>query len=159
MKAAAAFWTASDSSEEQDEAVMTLATHLNARASYIRRLPIARRTAYLAHLPKLPRRVWSVAILAYHSACKSEMLETFLNEVKIPHNQGIFEETNDMQVPSIEMLQHAVQALLGRYNATDVVIYLLTLSLQSPRLWSELPRILEVQDHESLKLLNEFVNC
>jgi hypothetical protein len=151
MKAAAAFWTASDSSEEQDEAVMTLATHLNARASYIRRLPIARRTAYLAHLPKLPRRVWSVAILAYHSACKSEMLETFLNEVKISHDKGIFEETNEMQVPCTEVLQRAVEVLRNRYNATDVAVYLLTLSLQSARLWSELPHILEVQDRESLK--------
>jgi hypothetical protein len=56
-----------------------------------------------------------------------------------------------MQVPRPEVLHRAVEVLRNRYNATDVAVYLLTLSLQSARLWSELPHILEVQDRESLK--------
>jgi len=137
LVAAGALWADRDSTPQQVEAVQAIARQLRFRPQSVLKLPEERRARQLAALRTVPESLASRALVVYHLTARRPMLEAFLDQLGIAHEQGLIAD-GAKEAPEPARLREAAAALLAQYPAADVRVYLQTLAAQDPATWGAL---------------------
>jgi len=141
LLAAQALWADPDSVPQQVDAVQAIARQLRFRPQSVLKLAPEKRARHLAALRSVSESLASRALIVYHLAAQRPMLEAFLDELGIAHEQGLINEGAKQPIEPAR-LRGAVNTLLARFQVGDVRIYLHTLVAQDPATWSALAPIL-----------------
>ncbi|HNV03077.1 MAG TPA: hypothetical protein PLE61_07370 [Vicinamibacterales bacterium] len=140
LAAARALWADEDSAPQQAEAIQALARQLRFRPQSLLRLSPDRLARHLAGVRAISAPLASRALVVYHLAGQRPMLEAFLAHLGVPHEHGVISD-GPTEPPGEDRLQAAAAALLERFPAADVRVYLLTLAAQDPGVWGRLAPI------------------
>lgn len=124
-----AFWKNADPGA-QARALLELAAALHFRPESLRKSSPARKAELLGS--KLAasdfEETFEIALMVYHTREKRELLAAFLDEWKIPHEEGSIEAV-EYTPPSRGEVEAAVAKLGDRFDARDIAIYLATAGL------------------------------
>jgi hypothetical protein len=123
------------------EADAAIASALRFRAAAVRRLPVAKRVAYLIRAAQPDDSLATALLRALHLSQRSEMLGVFLDELGIPQQGGVIDTDEELDAPGGEELVAAVGALRGSYPAEEVDLYLAALLFMEPDFWSGLTAV------------------
>ncbi len=136
--AAAALWE--DTNLDRAGRLAALAPWLVARGmrpEFFDKLPRTRRAALMAS-GGLPEETASQALMSLHLRKRRPLLARFLDELGIPHEDGLIKEGEHPAPPSPEALEKAVAAIRAEFPAGDVDVYLRTLLATDPETWVHL---------------------
>lgn len=137
LAAAQALWSDPDSSPQQADALQAIARQLRFRPRSVLKLTPERLAHHLAALRAVSESLASRALVVYHLTSQRPMLEAFLDHLGVAHEQGLIAESSK-PLPDADRLREAVAALLTRFPAADIRIYLHTLAAQDPETWGAL---------------------
>ena len=137
IKAADAFWADDNAAAEQAEVIATIAHRIKFRMKSVVAMPLEKKTRQLVALPAVSEAVAARLLVAYHLAHQKPMMARFLDELGIPHEEGLIADEN-MTAPPPERLASAARALAAAFPAEDVSLYLSTLRWQDPETWGRL---------------------
>jgi hypothetical protein len=137
IDAAGLFWADDQSADQQLEAIGSIATHMKFRPRSVLSLDDDRKARYLARLPNVSDSIAARALVSYHLARQRPMMSDFLDQVGVPHDQGLISE-DTIAKPDEAKLKDAVNAIAAKYAAADVSLYLSTLVSQDPDTWGGL---------------------
>jgi len=137
LKAAEAFWTESDSADQQVEAMVLLAQKLKARPKFVASLTVDRKARHLAHLPGMPDVLAARLLVSYHLGHQRPLMATFLDAAGIAHDNGLISDELSGAVAE-DKIAAGVAAIRAAYPAPDVHLYFQTLLLQDPDTWGGL---------------------
>jgi hypothetical protein len=117
---------------------MHLARALNFREETLRKMPPEKKADLLAQRMGTPEfeQFLEMALMHYHTNEKSGMMAAFLDQWKVPHENGSI-ENDDYTPPTADQVREAVKALADAYDAKDVRIYLATAGLLMADSWRE----------------------
>jgi hypothetical protein len=143
LAAAEAFWRddQSDIQLQHADAIVTLARRMKFRPKSVQALPVERRAKLLAQATDVSDAVATRALIAYHFTAKRDLMGAFLDALGIPHEHGQIQEES-VPPPSADRLKAAVSTLRSSFPATDVDLYLRTLSTVDGDTWAELDTVL-----------------
>jgi hypothetical protein len=136
LHAATAFWRDDSSAEDQMQAILLISQRKKFRPKSVLALDDDRKARHLASLTPLPDAVAGRALIAYHLAEQRPMMSAFLDDLGIGHENGLIQD-NDVK-PDSAKVAAAAAALVERYPAQDVSLYLNTLLAQDPETWHAL---------------------
>lgn len=105
------------------------------RPEFLDRLPRARRAALLA-TGGLPEETASQALMSFHLCERRPLLGRFLDELGIPHENGLIKEGQNPEPPSADAIAKAVEILRAEFEADDVELYLRTLVVTDADTWA-----------------------
>lgn len=142
LRAAQAFWLEEQASDDQLQAVLIIAQQKKFRPKFVLSLDLERRSKHLASTLSLPDALAARALVVYHLSGQREMMGTFLDALGLKHENGLIED--DDAKPDPEKVAPAVAAIVGKYPAEDVSLYLTTLVCQDPETWGVLSSLPEV---------------
>ena len=131
------FWTDEDSVPQQVEAVQAVASHLHFRPQSVVKLAPEKLARHLASVHRVSESLAGRLLVVYHLARQRAMLEAFLDQLGIAHEQGLIAE-EAAHTPEPAALQAAADTLRARFPAEDVRLYLRTLAAQDPETWGGL---------------------
>jgi len=137
IEAAGLFWDDEHSSDQQLEAVASIATHMKFRPRSVLGLDPAKRAKYLAQLPTVTDAIAARALVNYHLERQRPMMGAFLDLLGIVHENGLISEEN-LPKPDAAKVKQAATDLAATYPAQDVSLYLATLVSQDPETWEAL---------------------
>ena len=120
-----------------------IANQKHFRPQFVKKLPVEKRTSYLANLP-LPPDMSAQLIVAYHFAVQRPLMSAFLSALNIPNENGQITENHEVSTPTAEALAAAVAIVSAQYPAEDVQIYFSTLISQNPEVWDGLTNHLTI---------------
>jgi len=140
LKAAEAFWSDEQSTDQQVEAVAALAGHMKFRTKSLVSLPIDRKARYLATYPAISDTIAARALVSYHLEHQRQMMAAFLDALGIAHENGLISEES-VSKPDAENVRAAAVQLAEKYPAGDVSLYLSTLVSQDPETWDALTEL------------------
>jgi hypothetical protein len=131
------FWKHADQ-QHRMVVQMHLARAMNFREETIRKMPPEKKADLLAQRMGAPEleQFLEMALMAYHTHEKNGMMAAFLDQWKVPHENGSI-ESDDYTPPTAEQVRDAVRALETAYDRTDVRIYLATAGLLMADAWRE----------------------
>ena len=141
-QAAEAFWGDTAVTAEHAEAVSAIAKHLKFRPKSVAVLPAPRKAQYLVALPVITESVALRLLMYYHIGQQRPMMGAFLDELGIKHDNGLISDETVVP-PDEDKIRAAVQKIAGSFPATDVALYLSTLSWQDTETWALLPTLPE----------------
>ena len=142
--AAEAFWTDENAAAEQAEVVATIAHRIKFRMKSVLSMPLDKKTRHLVSLPAVSEGVAARLLVAYHLAHQRPMMARFLDELGIPHEEGLIADEN-LTAPPQERLAAAAKTLASAFPADDVSLYLSTLLWQDPETWGTLADVSEAR--------------
>jgi len=125
------------------EADFTIMHGMRFRESAVRQLPVDKRAQYLARSIRPTDSLAGSMLLALHLEQRREMLSAFLDTLKIPHENGLIAEDHELKPPTEPVLKKASKALLDRFPADEVDLYLATLYVLDPVTWANLAAVLK----------------
>lgn len=140
-RAARAFWSDPDATDDQIQAVVLIAQQKKFRPKTVVGLDIDRKTRHLAGMTTLPETMAARALILYHLAEQRPMMSAFLDALGIAHKEGLIEE--EAVKPDPKKLAPAAASLAKSFPAEDVSLYLNTLLCQDPETWGELKDVLQ----------------
>jgi hypothetical protein len=140
LRAAKAFWSDAEASDDQVQAVLLIAQQKKFRPKFVLSLDLDRKARHLASLLTLPDLLAARTLVVYHLADHREMMGAFLDALGITHEQGLIQD--DEVKPDSEKIAPAVAMLRAKYPADDVALYLDTLRCQDPETWGALDGVL-----------------
>jgi hypothetical protein len=143
QRAARAFWSDEDATDDQIQAVLLIAERKKFRPKTVIGLDLDRKTRHLAGLATLPEGLAGRALILYHLAGQRPMMGAFLDALGIAHEQGLIKE--DEGKPDPAKLAPAAAEIAKAFPADDVSLYLNTLFCQDPETWGGLKDIPERQ--------------
>lgn len=108
----------------------SLAKAKNLREVTVRKAPIERLANWTAATPSLPDPIVDDLLKNYLLHEHRAVIVSFLELLKIPHADGIIEESFDLATLSHEQIQNAARSLLGSADRTAALLYLKYLALQ-----------------------------
>jgi hypothetical protein len=108
------------------------------RESAVRQLPVEKRAQYLARSIRPTDSLVGSMLLALHLEERRGMLATFLDALKIPHEDGLIAEDHEPSPPTEAALKKAAKALHDEYPADEVDLYLATLYVLDRQTWANL---------------------
>lgn len=149
LAAAKTFWKNEEQKPAQRQVEQLLAQRLHARPVFVKRLPAEKKAGYLARDMATMPYLWDAVMISYHFAAHRQMLTDFLNALGIPNDNGHYEAGENAQPPAADALDTAVKSLLGKYDRTDVLVYLGAAVTQDPVFWANLKSIVERMAAES----------
>jgi hypothetical protein len=129
------FWKHADT-QHRLVVQMQLAKLLKFREETIRKMPPEKKADLLASrigIPELDQYL-EMALMAYHTTQKTEMMASFLDRWNVPHENGSI-ETDEYTVPTSDQVREAVKETT--YDPTDVRIYLATAGLLMAEGWRD----------------------
>ena len=132
-----------DDHDARHEADQALAEAMRFRLVAVRKLPIEKRAARLAALPRLDESLVSALLIALHVARRRPMLAVFLDHLGIPHNEGVIDGGYEPEPHNPESLSKAVDGLLEEFPIREVEVYLATLMAMDPDTWDGLARVFQ----------------
>jgi hypothetical protein len=138
-RAARAFWSDEQATDDQIQAVLLIAQQKKFRPKTVVALDLDRKVRHLATLPSLPDALAARTLVVYHLAEQREMMAAFLDALGIAHENGLIQE--DEVKPDPAKVGPAVDALAEKFRAEDVALYLSTLLSQDPDTWGELEKV------------------
>ena len=141
LKAARAFWLDEQATDDQIQAVLTIAQQKKFRPKFILSLDSERKAKHLAGLFLVPDTLAARALVIYHLAEQRAMMGAFLDALGIAHENGLIQD--DGVKPDQEKIQPAVATLKEKFPADDVSLYLQTLVCQDPETWGALRETVE----------------
>lgn len=136
LKAARAFWSDEQATDDQIQAVMIIAQQKKFRPKFLMSLDDDRKARHLSGMLSLPDSLAARALVVYHLADQREMMGAFLDSLGIAHENGLIQD--DGVKPDAEKVGEAVAALKEKFPADDVDLYLSTLLCQDPETWAPL---------------------
>lgn len=136
LRAAKAFWSDEEASDDQIQAVLLIAQQKKFRPKFVLSLDVDRKARHLASLHTLPDLLAARTLVVYHLSDHREMMGAFLDALGIAHERGLIQD--DEVKPDPEKIAPAVAALRASYPADDVTLYLDTLRCQDPDTWGAL---------------------
>jgi hypothetical protein len=137
VDAAELFWSDEHSTDQQVEAIASLAAHMKFRTKSVVSLPVERKAKYLVGLPNVSDSIAARALVNYHLARQRPMMAAFLDALGITHEQGLIAEEN-VAAPDAAKMAEAAAELASKYPAEDVSLYFSTLVSQDPETWKPL---------------------
>jgi hypothetical protein len=144
FKAADAFWADDNAAAEQAEVIAAIAHRIKFRMKSVLAMPLDKKTRQLVALPGVSEAVAARLLVAYHLAHQKPMMARFLDELGIPHEEGLIADEN-LTAPPPERLAGAARALAAAFPAEDVSLYLSTLLWQDPETWGRVADLAEVR--------------
>jgi hypothetical protein len=136
------FWAESKGVEKQF-LFASLARAKNMREITVRKTPIERLANWTAASLSLPDQVVDDLLKKYLLHEHRAVIIRFLELLKIPHVDGMIEESFDLATLTKEQVQEAAQSLLGSADRTGTVLYLKYLVLQGGP-WAGIEEVLPV---------------
>jgi hypothetical protein len=136
FRAAQAFWSDEEASDDQIQAVLLIAQQKKFRPTSVLALELDRRARQLASVLALPDGLAARALVVYHLKSQREMMATFLDALGLKHENGLIQD--DEAKPEAGKIEPAVAAIAEKYPADDVSLYLTTLVCQDPDTWGSL---------------------
>ncbi len=141
-EAALAFWESPETApEDRDLAEGELARRLHFRPQSVRKLPRERKARYLAEWGN-PPGILVQLMLQQWLLNRRPMLIRFLDTLRIPHREGLFEE-DAFPIRSRDDLARAADVLYAEFPEDEVDLYLSYLLEAEPEHWPELGPVLE----------------
>jgi len=137
LDAAELFWSDEQSTDQQIEAIATLAAHMKFRTKSVVALPVDRKAKYLVGLPNVSDSIAARALVSYHLARQRPMMAAFLDALGISHEDGLIAEEN-VGAPDAAKVSEAATELASKFAADDVSLYFSTLVSQDPETWAPL---------------------
>jgi hypothetical protein len=142
--AAAAFWADENAAAEQAEVIATIAQRIKFRLKSVLSMPLEKKTRQLVALPAVSEAVAARLLVAYHLGHQRPMMARFLDELGIPHEEGLIADEN-LSAPPPDRLAAAAKALASAFPTEDVSLYLTTLLWQDPETWGKLADLSEAR--------------
>jgi len=136
FRAARAFWSDEDATDDQVQAALLIAQQKKFRPKTVVGLDVERKARHLASMLSLPDQVAARALILYHLAEHRPMMGKFLDALGIKHDNGLIED--DAVKPDALQLGSAAAALTREFPEPDVRLYLNTLLCQDPETWGGL---------------------
>jgi len=124
------------------EADVAIARALRFRPGAVKQLPLERRVGYLMKNVHVDDSLATTFLLALHLNDRSEMLETFLDELEIPQQGGLIDEGFDLQPPEPEALARASATVYEKFGSERSDLYLAALIAMDGVTWGALGEIL-----------------
>lgn len=125
------------------QAEAAIARALKARDVYVRRLPEEKKVAYLATAVRPDEVLASSLLLALHLGHRRPMLAAFLDQLGIPHDNGLIAENADLTPPDAAQLDAAAKALYEKFPEEEVTLYLKVLMAMDGEMWGGLAATIE----------------
>jgi hypothetical protein len=144
IEASNLFWNDEHSTDQQVEAISSIATHMKFRPRSVVTLPPERRARYLAQLPNISDAVAARALVNYHLDRQRPMMGAFLDMLGITHDNGLISE-EQVPKPDAAKVRQAARDLASKYPPDEVALYLSTLVSQDPETWEALVDLPEAQ--------------
>ena len=141
LKAAHAFWTDEEATDDQVQAALLISQQKKFRPKYVLSLDDERKARHLASLISLPETVAARALVVYHLAEQRPMMGAFLDALGIAHENGVIQE--DEVKPDAAKIGPATDQIAKDFPAADVSLYLHTLLCQDPGTWGGLQEVVE----------------
>src|SRR5262252_7606481 len=91
-RAARAFWSDPDATDDQVQAALLIAQQKKFRPKTIIGLDVDRKARHLATLGAVPDQIAARALIVYHLAEQRPMMGAFLDAVEIAHENGLIQE-------------------------------------------------------------------
>jgi hypothetical protein len=104
------------------------------RIGFLEQMPRARRAHLLAE-GGAPEETASQALMSYHLQHQRVLLSRFLDELGIPHENGLIKPDAAPESPEAEKVGQAVAKLRAEFPAEDVELYLRALTATDPDTW------------------------
>jgi hypothetical protein len=139
QECALAFYGDKSLKEFQGAADTYVARLKNFRPQFVKKLPVAKRASYLAHLP-LSAELASQLLVSYHFANQRPLMKAFLDSLAIPNENGLIAEDHTPERPDDAKLAEAVSVVRGEFPAEDVDLYLNVLQTQGDDVWGGLAK-------------------
>ncbi len=136
--AAQALYTDRDARREGDVAI---AAQLRYREVAVRKLPIEQRIKHVLRIPT-DDSLASSLLLALHLKHRKPLLTAFLDELGIPHDDGMISEDHDVEPLTVEKLTPAVERLFREFPDDQARLYLTALYALDPVSWEGLAALL-----------------
>lgn len=136
QRAARAFWTDPDATQDQVQAALLIAQQKKFRPKTVIGLDVDRKARHLATLGSVPDAIASRALVLYHLSEQRPMMSAFLDSLGIAHDNGLIQE--DAVKPDETKIDSAVAQLSAQFPPSDVRLYLNTLRAQDPETWKAL---------------------
>jgi hypothetical protein len=137
IDAADLFWNDEHSSDQQLEAVASIASHMKFRPKSVLGLAPEKRAKYLATLPTMSDAIAARALVNYHLERQRPMMGAFLDLLGIAHENGLINDEN-VAKPDAAKVKAAATELATKFPADDVSLYFATLVSQDPETWDAL---------------------
>ena|SRR5215212_5865784 len=137
VAAAAAFWNDDQAALEQAEGVALIARQIKFRAKSVISLPVEKKAKHLAGMAQVSDLLAARLLVSYHLQHQRGMMGRFLDELKIPHEEGLI-TAESPKAPDPEALDAAAKALTAEFPKADVARYFWTLLWQDPETWGGL---------------------
>ena len=132
-RAAHAFWSDPEATDDQVQAAFLIAQQKKFRAKTVIGLDLDRKANHLASIAAVPEQIAARALITYHLAEQRPMMGAFLDALGIAHENGLIQEENVQ--PDVDKVREAVKKISAVFPAEDVQIYLNTLVCQDPETW------------------------
>lgn len=123
----------------------SLAKAKNLREVTVRKAPIDRLVNWTAGTLSLPDQIVDELLKDYLLHEHRAVIVSFLELLKIPHTDGMIDESFDLATLSDEQVQQATRSLLGSADRMGAVLYLKYLVLQGGP-WAAVKEILEAEE-------------
>lgn len=137
VAASTAFWTDEQAALEQAEAVGLIARQIKFRTKSVLTLPVEKKAKHLAGMAQVSDLLAARLLVSYHLQHQRPMMGRFLDELGIPHENGLITEESP-SAPSPETLDKAAKTLSTEFPQADVSRYFWTLLWQDPETWGGL---------------------
>ena len=127
-----------DDDDGRTQADRAIASALRYREASVRRLSHDKRADYVARAAHPDDSLATSLLLALHLLHRRPMLSAFLDELDIPHANGVIESGHVVDVSDAERLSSAVAKLRAGYPTGEVDLYLASLVTMDPKTWGRL---------------------
>jgi hypothetical protein len=133
-------WGETPTRREADFAIMH---GMRFRESAVRQLSVDKRASYVARSIRPTDSLAGSMLLALHLEQRRDMLSTFLEALKIPHENGLIAEDHEMKPPTAAALAKAAKVLRDKFPDNEVELYLATLYVLDRMTWAGLAPLLK----------------
>lgn len=137
------FWAESKGAGKQ-LLFASLAKAKNLREVTVRKAPIERLANWTAGTLSLPDQMVDELLKEYLLHEHRKVIVSFLELLKIPHSEGMIDESFDLATLTDEQIQNAARSLLGSVDRAGAVLYLKYLVLQGGP-WASVEGVLEAE--------------
>lgn len=138
-RAARAFWSDEETTDDQIQAVTLIAQQKKFRPKTVIGLDIDRKAHHFATLGSVPDALAARALILYHLAEQRPMMSAFLDELGIAHEEGVIQE--EAVKTDARKIGPAAASLATKFPREDVALYFNTLLCQDPETWGGLSEI------------------
>jgi len=136
--AARSLYSPGEEKATREEANLAIASALRFRIQAVRKLPTEKRAHYLARAVRPDDSLASSLLTRLHLNHRTAMLGAFLDALEIPQEDGMIDESVELEPIDAAKLAAAASELRERFPGDEVEIYLATLVAMDPEIWQGL---------------------